>query len=123
MTTHTHLFRLLCILCVQLTEEKKRYNIYSYNNLSILHPCGAVFKQFNIIILVGFSLMASISFSCVHKQWRAIAPVDVNSCCLLPDGMCQFIHINNYLQYSTKLQLDKMYSVIFIYNTQYNQSW
>ena len=38
--------------------------------------------------------MASISFSCVHKQKRVIAPIDANNYCLLPDGMCRFIHVN-----------------------------
>ena len=60
MTTHTYLFRLLGILCIQLTEEKKGYSIYSYSKLDILHPYGAIFKQFNIIILVSFNFAASI---------------------------------------------------------------
>ena len=94
MTTHTCLFKLLGILCIQLTEEKKGYNIYSYSKLDILHPYGTVFKYFNIIILVSFSLTASISFSCVHMQKKTKAPIDANNYRLLPDGMCRLIHIN-----------------------------
>ena len=93
MTTHTYLFKLLGIMYTAY-RRKKGCNIYSYSKLDILHPYGTVFKQFNIIILVSFNLAASISFSCVHKQKRAIAPRDANSYCLLPDGMCQFIHVN-----------------------------
>ena len=55
MTTHVYLFRLLGLLHIQLTEEKKGYNIYSNSKLSILPPYGAVFKQFNIIVLVGLA--------------------------------------------------------------------
>ena len=78
MTTHTHLFKMLGILHVQLTEEKRGHNIYSYSKLDILHPCGTVFKYFNIMILVSFSLIASFPFSCVHMQRRATAPINAN---------------------------------------------
>ena len=81
---------MLGILHIQLTDEKRGYNIYSYSKLDILYPYGAVFKYFNIIILVSFSLTASISFSfsCVHMQKKATAAIDANSYHLLPDGMC-----------------------------------
>ena len=88
MTTHTCLFKLLGMLYLQLTEEKRGYNIYSYGKLDILHPYGTVFKYFNIMVFVSFNLTYSFSFSCVHMQKKARAPIKANSYRLLPDGMC-----------------------------------
>ena len=85
--------------------------MYDNNSTKYVASIPSSFQTIKYNSVNKFSLTAYITYTNVSKM---IENSSASKYHLLPYGMCQLIHVSNYLQYSINLQHNNVHSIILI---------